>query len=100
VGWIDGDDLYLDREAALKAANAMVADGAGISISASTLSKRLMEKRLLASTGRDRRRNTLTVLKTLSGARQEVLHLKHSTLYPIDEQVVDDHVKETEQVAK
>jgi len=37
----------------------MAADGAGVSISASTLSKRLAEKNLLASTSRDTKRPTL-----------------------------------------
>src|SRR4029077_18046961 len=48
VGWIDGAvDLYLDRDAACRAAQSMAADGIGIEVSATTLSRRLRDKGLL-----------------------------------------------------
>ena len=36
-GWIDSDDLYLDRDASHRAAQAMAVDGTGIEVSPFTL---------------------------------------------------------------
>jgi len=57
IGWIDGNDLYLDPAAAYQAAQRMVVDGAGIEVSSSTLQRRLRDKKLLLST--DKARETL-----------------------------------------
>lgn len=80
VGWLnaDGDDLYLDRDASYRAAQAMSAEGAGIEVSAATLARRLRDKHLLAST--DPARQTLTVRRMLDGKQRDVLHLSANTL--------------------
>jgi hypothetical protein len=49
IGWIDGDDLYLDREASYRAAQGMAADGSGIEVSPTTLVRRLRDRDLLVS---------------------------------------------------
>jgi hypothetical protein len=56
----------------------MAADGAGIEVSATTLTRRLRDKGLLLST--DRNRDTLTVRVTLEGRRRDVLHLHARTI--------------------
>lgn len=74
IGWVDGNDLYLIPEAALACAKRMAGEnGEGIMVNSSTLHKRLNEKGLLVSI--EKTRGTLTVRKTLGGARREVLHL-------------------------
>jgi len=73
IGWIDGDNLYLDRDAAYRAAQSMAVDGCGIEVSATTLMRRLRDKGMLLTT--DHNRETLTVRLTLEGRRRDVLHL-------------------------
>jgi hypothetical protein len=73
VGWVDGDDLYLDLTSAYKAAQEMASDTEHIPVSTKTLSKRLNEAGHLRTTekGRDR----LTIRKSIAGKRINVLHL-------------------------
>ena len=81
VGWIEGDDLFLNSPAAYEVAQKMAgAVGDGIAVSEQTLKKRLKDKGLLASTEPERGR--LTVRKTLEGTRREVLHLRAKALMP------------------
>jgi hypothetical protein len=74
VGWTEGEDLFLDRDAALSAANE-VGNGAGgpILISAGTLAKRLKDQGFLRTV--DGKRQRLTIRRTLAGSIREVLHL-------------------------
>jgi hypothetical protein len=73
IGWIDGDNLFLEPDASFAQAQRLAAEqGESLSVSQRTLHKRLHEKGLLAST--DARRQTMTVRKTLEGKRREVLH--------------------------
>jgi hypothetical protein len=79
VGWVAGDDLYLQPEASYAAAHELAREqGDGLSVSPRTLRKRLHERRLLAST--DAEREVLTVRRTLEGERREIIHLHTSTL--------------------
>jgi Domain of unknown function (DUF927) len=73
IGWIDDDDLYLQPEAAFKAAKAMSADGDGLLVSLRTLHRRLKERGFLASI--DEKRDRVLVRRVLDGVRREVLHL-------------------------
>ncbi|MGO9605457.1 MAG: bifunctional DNA primase/polymerase [Candidatus Binataceae bacterium] len=73
VGWLDGHYVYLNRDAAYRAAQGMAADGAGIEVSAITLVRRLHDKGLIART--DKNRETLTIRETLDGRRQDVVCL-------------------------
>jgi len=75
IGWYDEENVYLDPAASYKAAKKMIPDGTGLSISAETLSRRLKDQGLLASTGTDLGRDTLTIRKTIEGRRRPVLHL-------------------------
>jgi hypothetical protein len=76
IGWVDGDNLYLDPEAAFAEAQALARDqGTAISVTARTLWRRLAEKGLLAS--RDLKRQRNTVQRTIQGVRDRaVLHLR------------------------
>jgi hypothetical protein len=85
VGWVKGDDLFLEREMALVAVRQM-AQGLGESfpLSPRTLSKRLYERGLLAEV--DPRRGVLTVRRTLGDKRRDVLHLRAAALFGADEE--------------
>lgn len=74
IGWIDGGDVYLQKDAAYNVAKRLGADGGdGITLAPRTLNKRLHERGLLASV--DEARGTSTVRRTLAGQRHDVLHL-------------------------
>ena len=79
VGWIEGDDLFLDRDAAYRIAQSMVpSGGAGIGVEVTTLVRALRENNLLVAT--DTARRTSTVRKTILGALRDVLHLRAEAL--------------------
>ena len=79
AGWIDGEDLYLDLEAALAGIQRVSqATGNGISVTPKTLAKRLHERGFLRSTEQDG--GHLQVRRTLEGRRRQVLHLAASTI--------------------
>jgi hypothetical protein len=81
IGWVDGDDLYLDLEAALTATQRVgQATGSGVSLGAKTLAKRLHQRGYLRSI--DSERDRLHVRRTLQGARRSVLHLSASSVVP------------------
>jgi hypothetical protein len=74
VGWLDGNDLYLEPDASHGIVQRMSRDsGEPLGVSSHTLRKRLKEAGLLKST--DPTRQTLTVRRTIQGMRREVLHL-------------------------
>lgn len=72
VGWVAGEGLFLDPEAALRAADRAAGDGHPIGVSARTLGKRLAEGGVLATHDPGR----ATTRRTLAGARRRVLHLR------------------------
>jgi hypothetical protein len=83
IGWIEGEDLYLQHEAAYQVAQRLGQDsGEGLYIGSATLKKRLKEKGLLKSMGSNGKR--LLVRKTLDGARRWVLHLESRALLPME----------------
>jgi len=74
IGWVDGDDVYLEPEASYAVAQRLGRDGGdSIAVGSKTLHKRLHEKGLLVSTEAGRRK--LTVRRVLEGQRRAVLHL-------------------------
>ncbi len=81
IGWVDGDDLYLEPMAAYRSVQVAGRDsGEGLPVSLQTLKKRLREKGLLASV--DDKRQTLTVRKRIGGCSKDVLHLLRCTVLP------------------
>ena len=82
IGWVDGEDVYLDPGSAYATAQRIARDsGESIPITRGTLIKRLHEKGLLASV--DDARKTLTVRRTLDNARRSVLHLRREAIVEI-----------------
>jgi hypothetical protein len=74
IGWVDGDSLYLEPDAAYAVAQRLARDGGdSLVVTLPTLKRRLKEHRILAST--DAKRETTTVRRTLEGAQRNVLHL-------------------------
>lgn len=89
VGWIEGADLYLDRDAALAEVQRLGREvGDGLAITAAVLAKRLHERGLLVTT--DEARETLPVRRTLEGKRRAVLHLAATTIAPEEPAATDD----------
>src|SRR5256714_86260 len=79
VGWLEGEDLYLDPDAAYAAVQRLGQEiGDRIALTPQTLRKRLKERGILATYETQRR--MLTVRRTLEGQRREVLHLHREAL--------------------
>jgi hypothetical protein len=78
VGWLDGQDLFLDIDSAYHAARTMAADVDGIAVGVQTLVKRLFEAGWLKSV--DGQRGKLKVRRMIDGKRLEVLHLPADVL--------------------
>lgn len=79
VGWLEGEDLYLDPDAAYAAVQRLGQEiGDRIALTPQTLRKRLKERGILATCETQRR--MLTVRRTLEGQRREVLHLQREAL--------------------
>jgi hypothetical protein len=74
VGWIDGENLYLEPEASFACAQRLASEqGESLCIAPRTLHKRLKEKQLLLS--HEKGHGTNTIRRILEGARRSVLHL-------------------------
>ena len=79
IGWLDGEDLYLDLDASYAVAQECGRRlGEPLALTPRTLGKRLGERKLLAAV--DPARESLSVRRTLDGARRNVLHLHADTL--------------------
>jgi hypothetical protein len=82
IRWIEGQDIYLDPDAAFAAAQKLAqSQGTSLPITQQTLWKRLAEKRYLLST--DPGRNTMRL--TVAGKRPRVIHLDKTALGGVDE---------------
>lgn len=78
IGWLDGEDLYLDPKNAFAIVQKMGREmGESLNVTEATLRRRLFEKDLLISTEKE---NRLTVRRTLQAKRPRVLHLAASSL--------------------
>jgi hypothetical protein len=98
AGWIAGDNVYLDLEAALTAAQRVgQATGNPIGVTPKTLAKRLHEQGVLHSTGQAF--GDLRVRRTLEGQRRRVLHLAASAM-GLDESGQPGQSAETESGAR
>ncbi len=88
VGWIDGDDIYLEPTEVYRVVQKAVRDvGDALPVSEGTLKKRLKEQGLLAS--RDAKRETLTVRRSIGGCVRPVLHFRRETLLPAQSDDLD-----------
>jgi len=77
VGWMESDEVYLDRDAAFAVAQA-IGNGTGcpLTVTPQTLAKRLHERGLLASIDKRGGKTRYRVRQTIEGRRCGVLHLK------------------------
>jgi hypothetical protein len=82
VGWLDGEDLLLESEAAYAEAQELARHkGEALPLQSRTLWRRLKERGILAGWDQTRKRNT--VRRTLEGVRdREVLYLRPGALSP------------------
>ncbi|OGT28244.1 MAG: hypothetical protein A2Z17_00550 [Gammaproteobacteria bacterium RBG_16_66_13] len=81
VGWTAGEEVYLDKDAAHRAAQAASGQaGEGLAIGSQTLVRRLKEQGLLASLDPDGKHLEPRVV--VEGVRRRVLHLKRATVLP------------------
>jgi hypothetical protein len=78
IGWLDGDNVYLQPDAAFSMAQRLASGGEGLSVSSQTLWKRLNEAGLLATT--DTARNTLKVRRRIGGKDQSAIHVRAEKL--------------------
>jgi hypothetical protein len=84
IGWLEGHHLYLDRDAAHRAAQAASGPGGdGLAISAVTLVRRLAEKGFLVTT--DSKRKSLLIRRVIEGERRYVVHLPLEAIYPSED---------------
>ena len=92
VGWVVGDDIYLTSTAAYRVIQVMARDvNDPFAMSEQILKKRLAEKGLLAST--DKKRQTLTVRRTITGTQRPVLHFLRATVLPEGQDEEPDDVQ-------
>jgi hypothetical protein len=83
IGWVEGEDLYLEPDAAFAAAQGLAKEqGDHLSVTLYTLKRRLKERHLLASTEQHGGKERLEVRRTLEGQRRMVLHLNSCSLIP------------------
>ena len=73
IGWEDGGSLYLNMDAAYRAAQIMARESEGLAISPKTMATRIKERGLLLSI--EAKRNTPLIRRNLGGAQQNVLHI-------------------------
>lgn len=84
VGWIDGDDVYLDPDAAFAAVQRLASQqGSSLAITQQTLWKRLAEKGKLASLDNRGGKSRNQVRKTIGERRRSVIHILMDTLCSI-----------------
>jgi Domain of unknown function (DUF3854)/Domain of unknown function (DUF927) len=77
IGWVDGDDVFLDPEGSYAAAQRLAeVQGERLPVTQAQLHRRLKEQGLLASSERDR----TMVRRVYQGRSRPVLHLRRSTL--------------------
>ncbi len=83
VGWIREDGLYLQPDTALKLARDMGRDSSDpVSLTKTTLGKRMRDKGILLSTGAVEGRESITVRRQFGGRRDAYLHVPVSYLSP------------------
>jgi hypothetical protein len=81
IGWVQGDNLYLEADAAYAEARRLGREeGGALPVTLQTLKKRLKERGLLASTETYGGSERLEVRRTLEGNRRTVIHLNTSAL--------------------
>ena len=90
IGWLDGEDLYLDPDASFRAASRMASGANDLDVGVQSLRKRLHEAGFLKTTGYgSERRQTLMVRRLVEGRRIEVLHTR-SDIFSSDPSLLEN----------
>jgi hypothetical protein len=90
VGWVDGENLYLDPTASFAVAQELGGKtGEPLCVTQTVLNKRCFEAGLLLSCDKERARGTLTIRKTVQGTKVPVLHLSSKVLTGADGKLGD-----------
>ncbi|PFG75310.1 bifunctional DNA primase/polymerase [Tepidiforma thermophila] len=74
IGWLDGADLYLDPDAAMRVAQGAAPPGDSLLATRRAMSRALRQAGLLASI--EQQRETATVRRAVGGAQRNVWHLR------------------------
>jgi hypothetical protein len=83
LGWIREDGLYLQPDAALKLAKEIGRDSSDpVTLTKTTLGKRMRDKGLLLSTGADEGRESIMVRRKFEGRRDAYIHVSKDYLSP------------------
>ena len=91
IGWIEGDELYLEAEAAMACAKHLVREqGNELPFTDRRIQKSLQEAGLLKSSEPERN----TVRKTLDGRRRYVLHMSSERVLGIDSSTQAQRIEE------
>jgi Domain of unknown function (DUF3854) len=99
VGWLDGENLYLEPEASYAEVQALAGQqGDSLAVTASTLRKRLYERKLLVATADTRQ--TYTIRHILEGVRRPVLHTRTEIFWSYMSQRPAQPAQEGGQTAK
>jgi Domain of unknown function (DUF3854) len=81
VGWVEGDELWLEPDAAYAVAQDVARRvGDPFTVARTTLNKRLAERGFLSSTDLQTERSCVPVRRVIGGQRRQVLHLASATL--------------------
>lgn len=91
VGWVDGEDVYIDSTAAYQVVQAAVRNANETLPTLQIVRKRLHERGFLASV--DKPRESLMVRRLIGGSSHCVLHLRRDTVLPDD---ADDGTPDSE----
>lgn len=90
VGWLDGDELYLEPDASYKVVAAMASE-TGIGVAPTTLWKRLSEGGWISK--REGKRETLKVRRTIGGQQRAVICLRADALQEVSNGLTDKPAK-------
>ncbi|MFI5351356.1 MAG: hypothetical protein ACHQZS_00190 [Candidatus Binatales bacterium] len=96
IGWLDAEGLYLEPDAAYKAAHLMASGSSGIEVGQTALWKRLRDAGLLGP--REASRETLKVRKMIDGERRSVIHLRRDAVGEVSV-LLPDQPDQTDHVA-
>jgi hypothetical protein len=94
VGWLDGDDLYLEPDVSVAVARRLAGEtGDYLTVLPNTLHRLMRDRGLLVTI--DKARGTLTVRRTMEGREQSVLHIRTEIVWGLSGVEKPDETDET-----
>lgn len=89
IGWVEGDDLFINLPAAFRVASRLGDNGDRLTITQKTLLKRIADRGMCRS--QDSQRGRHTIRRQIQGARRAVLHLGASLVLDGSQQAQSPH---------